>query len=491
MLVKFFKNRSRGSKLKGESARKKADEFKFGYSKAIYTKTNSNSIKKSYGPKSSIEYLLREKERNQYKKIKDNVNPKNDEKIKRLKQKLDNVKILRGDPIVSLKLGEYADFKFENSYTAGCLAIQEKNLDDKNKKEIMNSFEELVFTGIDYQNRNILWVEHTDKKNLELNFFIANIEPSTDKNFVPYLHKTDKRLFANWRDLINENYNLSNPLDPKKKQSLIENKRIPKDVNTIRNTVHSLVEKEVEAGKLTNREEVIKFIKRKGYKVARTTKQNISIKNPNGTRNIRLSGEYYKEEFLRQVVKEKSKGLLSFLSKESKEIENPTVANDSQKLIDTRDTKQILDEFSQWVTARHDKHRNKYSQSDIEPYDWDNSFTNLKTYDPYEKYEIKFVDSKHKEVEPELEEARIAKEKAEEEKRRRENEERIARELREAEEKRKAEEALIAKEKAEEEKRRRENEERIARELREEEEEKRRRENEEIEPETPKIDLFM
>lgn len=371
MLIKIFPNR-RSHKLKGESARKRAEEFKFGFSKAIYSKTNSNSIKKSYGPKSSIEYLLREKERKQYEKIKDNVNANNTKKLKELEHKLENVRLLRGDPKLSLGLAEHADSIFSNSYTVGCLAFEEKHLTEEMKNEIMDSFEELVFAGIDFQNRNILWVEHTDKKNLELNFFIANIELSTFKNFTPYYHKADKRLFSDWRDLTNNKYNLTNPLDPRKKQKIVADKRCTDTEKQIRETIHKQVKEAVRYGELKDRKQVIKFIKKMGYKVDRTTKQSISIKNPNSDkkRNIRLTGEFYEDGFNIDKSKEEKKNW--FISED--ELNNkPKTQND----INQREPKQILDDFCTYFKKKHDKNIKKFSQSDVKLHEWRNEFENF------------------------------------------------------------------------------------------------------------------
>ncbi|CAM5189817.1 hypothetical protein OURE66S_00851 [Oligella ureolytica] len=47
--------------------------------------------------------------------------------------------------LISDKIAEQASRRFQNPYTVGCLAIEEKNLNDEQKKEIMDSFEELVF----------------------------------------------------------------------------------------------------------------------------------------------------------------------------------------------------------------------------------------------------------------------------------------------------------------------------------------------------------
>ena len=283
MLIKIFKRRS--------FKERNAEDFKLGFEKGINSKNGSgkvSSVRKSGGARAAVDYLL----------------GKNRDR--------EGAKLLRGSPELSIKIAEQASRKFQNPYTVGCLAIEEKNLNDEQKKEIMDSFEELVFAGIAPENRNVLWVEHTDKRNLELNFFMPNMELSTGKRFQPYYHIADKKLFADWAKTINKQYELSDPTDPERKQSNQFNKSLPKGVRAIADEVYSYIHKAVERGELQNRKQVIEFINQEfgqfGIQVVRISKQSISINNPDGQRNIRLKGAYYEESFglSREVKSEKS-----------------------------------------------------------------------------------------------------------------------------------------------------------------------------------------
>lgn len=49
-----------------------------------------------------------------------------------------------------------------------------------------------VLTGLDKEQYNICWIQHTDKNRLELNFFILNVELSTEKRLQPYYDKADR-----------------------------------------------------------------------------------------------------------------------------------------------------------------------------------------------------------------------------------------------------------------------------------------------------------
>lgn len=69
----------------------------------------------------------------------------------------------------------------------GCLSFEEKNIDENIKKELMESFENALLTPEMQGRYNILWVEHTDKGGLELNFVIPKIDLESKKAFNPFI----------------------------------------------------------------------------------------------------------------------------------------------------------------------------------------------------------------------------------------------------------------------------------------------------------------
>ena len=77
-------------------------------------------------------------------------------------------RVLQGN--VELTKSIINDISFKSKATVGCLSFIEKNLDEKNKYEIMASFENMLFPALSKDDYNILWVEHTDKDMLELNY---------------------------------------------------------------------------------------------------------------------------------------------------------------------------------------------------------------------------------------------------------------------------------------------------------------------------------
>lgn len=203
--------------------------------------------------------------------------------------------VLKGDIELTRQLAESLDFK--NRYTVGVLSFEEQDLKPKTKAEIMQSFENTVFAGLDDTQYSIAWVEHKDKDRLELNFFIANVELTTGKRLQPYYDRADRGLIKAWKDIINHDYQLSDPNDPQKTLDLKPNQNLPRTKNDLRQLIHDTIKQEVLADNIKNRGEVIAYMEKMGLEVARTTKTTISIKDPDGGQNIRFKGEYYEQNF--------------------------------------------------------------------------------------------------------------------------------------------------------------------------------------------------
>lgn len=214
-------------------------------------------------------------------------------------------RVLDGNLEQTLELAKTLDFK--ETYTVGCLSFKEAPdaLTDKQKFDIMQELEKTIFAGLDKQRYSIAWIEHTDKGRLELNFFIAKVDLATGKSFTPYYDKADRKRMSCFRDYINTKYNLTNPLDPKHRQST-------QNTNpNWRNTPSNASKKDIIAsiddnlsnlfiqGRLNSRQDVEQALKNNGYTISRNTGfDNVSIKHPHDPKkpNIRLKGYLFEKE---------------------------------------------------------------------------------------------------------------------------------------------------------------------------------------------------
>lgn len=204
------------------------------------------------------------------------------------------VRVLAGDPELSAQLAESLDF--QNKYTVGCLTFEEANIPEDHKYEIMQKFEDTFFAGLNKDQYDISWIEHTDKGRLELNFFIPNVELESGRRLQPYYDRADRHLAENFKQAINLEYSLSSPDDPQKRQTLTMSRNIPKNTKDAVQALNGLIEGAYENGKIKNRDDVIALFEKHGLEIARKTERYISIKNENG-RNIRLKGTFYEQDF--------------------------------------------------------------------------------------------------------------------------------------------------------------------------------------------------
>jgi hypothetical protein len=239
--------------------------------------------KKSKGQRNinkSIEYLLREK------------NPEQQKDIKILstttKQDLINFENF------------ILDKNKSNPYVCGVLSFEEKTISEELKTKIITEFEDILFAGIQPENRPpVLWVEHNDKGRVELNYLTFN-SLQDKRSYTVYLDKRDRGLVNDYSEIINYENNLSSPFEEKENKNTLVNTpktNIPKDkkefVEKLNTEILALIINE----ELDNREEAIKHIENMpGVKINRIRKNQISVKcDFFDDKPIVLKGDIYEE----------------------------------------------------------------------------------------------------------------------------------------------------------------------------------------------------
>ncbi|MGR7594227.1 hypothetical protein ACU6YJ_24620, partial [Klebsiella aerogenes] len=239
--------------------------------------------KKSKGQRNinkSIEYLLREK------------NPEQQKDIKILstttKQDLINFE------------NYILDKNKSNPYVCGVLSFEEKTISEELKTKIITEFEDILFAGIQPENRPpVLWVEHNDKGRVELNYLTFN-SLQDKRSYTVYLDKRDRGLVNDYSEIINYENNLSSPFEEKENKNTLVNTpktNIPKDkkefVEKLNTEILALIINE----ELDNREEAIKHIENMpGVKINRIRKNQISVKcDFFDDKPIVLKGDIYEE----------------------------------------------------------------------------------------------------------------------------------------------------------------------------------------------------
>ena len=180
--------------------------------------------------------------------------------------------------------------------TFGVLSFEEKNISAIEKKELMREFEKTFLAGLDQEQYNILWVEHTDKGRLELNCIIPKVELSTGRSLNPYFNGTDFHLADLFQKKANLKYGYSDPKDPSKSQSLqgeYKKTGVMKDYVELDKLLHKMVSENT----ITSRTELVGFLKDNGLEVPREGKDYISVKLDSKHKAKRLKGGIYADQF--------------------------------------------------------------------------------------------------------------------------------------------------------------------------------------------------
>ncbi|WP_390428871.1 relaxase/mobilization nuclease domain-containing protein, partial [Helicobacter pylori] len=206
-------------------------------------------------------------------------------------------KVLKGDANLTKSL--LLSLTQKHKACVGCLSFEEPNIDESLKYELMESFENALLTESMQNRYNILWVEHTDKGRLELNFVIPRIDLITQKSFTPYYHSADITRIDLWKDCINLKHNFTNPKDLEKQHNIQQHQtKNPQNKELL--ATYEKLDKLIQdnLGTLFNsRDDIINFLKDNQCEVTRQGKDYISVKLPNEPKTKRLKGFYYHETF--------------------------------------------------------------------------------------------------------------------------------------------------------------------------------------------------
>ena len=205
-------------------------------------------------------------------------------------------------------------------YTSGVLSFAPgESITEAQKIEIIESFEQNLFPGLMRGEYSGYWVEHQDKDRQELHFVFAEIHLPTGKALPVYYIGKDFDLVDSWKDLINIDYGLEDPNDPKRKRAYrlkgyeyAQKKQQEKDklagkaikdekVFDEEKIGEWLIEEIADDESIQTQTDVIRVIA-EAFEITRVAKdgKSISIKNPVGGRNIKLKGMMYEREFTRQ-----------------------------------------------------------------------------------------------------------------------------------------------------------------------------------------------
>lgn len=258
---------------------------------------------------------------------------------------LGQAKLLKGNEELTRKFISLIDNK--QKLTVGCLSFLEKDIDEDLKFRLMEDFENVLLAGLDKNQYNILWVQHTDKDRLELNFAIPKLELKSKKSLQPYYHKSDLSRVEMWQDIVNLKYRFHNPKNPKNKRHVNTSKveiGKTKSYESLDRTLHKFVQE----GKIKNRDELIRALEYNKMQITRKSDNYIAIKLPNSKKARRFKNDIYTSKFT-------SLESINMMQKEKKqEIEN------FQNIDVKNEVKRLSSRLEKYVEDKSKKNKKKY-----------------------------------------------------------------------------------------------------------------------------------
>ena len=209
-------------------------------------------------------------------------------------EKNETARILKGNTNITKELIKNNDNKLK--YRSGVLSFGSNRPTKEQVMEIIELFEESTFAGLDKDQYNILWVEHTNTDNYHIHFVIPRLELSTMKAFNPHYYKQDQKRLLKLQDYINRKYHLINPFKAERRQTnLSADIRDNMKDKEIKEMIYKHIDTAFTDGVIENRNDVIKILRDSNF-VVKESKNFLGIKKKNG-KHIRLKGEYYNERF--------------------------------------------------------------------------------------------------------------------------------------------------------------------------------------------------
>ncbi|WP_415406918.1 hypothetical protein ACLHDG_14320 [Sulfurovum sp. CS9] len=285
--------------------------------------------RKSKGKKGVVEYLLNEREN------------------------LGTAITLRGNPQVTQCLIKAIERKHKY-LSGGLMFAEEEDISDKQKQEIMDAFEEVLFAGLVSTQYNILWVEHSDKGRIELNFVVPRIELKSGNDLDLYSHRRDLPLFDMWKNGINAKYNLADPNDPRRARTMTERTKAARGAGTIvanRNSLDETLYQLVQSGQVKSRVQMLELLEKSGYIITRKNSEGISVKHEDiGKKALRLKGGIYSENFT-------GTGGIESLSQERKR--RITTYDNRVARGETRGNRST---YQKYIQTRFDRHEKRHAR---------------------------------------------------------------------------------------------------------------------------------
>lgn len=211
--------------------------------------------------------------------------------------------ILFGDPNTFTDITNAT--KRQHKYTSGVIAfrdgLESQSVTPEQINTLIETFRSTFMPGLKAdENFADFWVMHRDKGNLELHFLIANTELKTGQQL--NIHPPGQKnidFFNAFSAVMNDNFGFAQVVPDPLKISLKpfeakspNGKKDKKAKNDFAKVLHS----EIVNGTISNRNQLIGYMKRHGLEVQVVGGEFITVRLPGADRNTRLKGPLFSKD---------------------------------------------------------------------------------------------------------------------------------------------------------------------------------------------------
>lgn len=211
--------------------------------------------------------------------------------------------ILFGDPNTFTEIANAT--KRQHKYTSGVIAFRDgaesASITPEQITTVIETFRSTFMPGLKVdENFADFWVLHRDKGNLELHFLVANTELKTGQqlNIHPPGEKNIE-FFNAFSAVMNDNFGFAQVVpDPLKialkpfEAKSPNGKKDKKAKNDFAQVLHS----EIVNGTISNRNQLIGYMKRHGLDVQAVGSEFVTVRLPGAGRNTRLKGPLFSKD---------------------------------------------------------------------------------------------------------------------------------------------------------------------------------------------------
>ena len=139
----------------------------------------------------------------------------------------------------------------------------------------------------------------------------------------------------------------------------MNSQNLPENVKEIKQQIGTAIAEQISNGNIQNRQDVVNTLENAGFEIIRQTERSISIKNPDGKRNIRLEGVIYENrQFDKQLAEEHSRAGQDYQRTSRERYETASESYTALLKTSNEQTKNILSSNLQIIQDHQPKIRN-------------------------------------------------------------------------------------------------------------------------------------